>query len=93
MSTHAHSAVRCPHCSTALMISTVNGNSPAPPVREEWTPPPVWEVLAPYADRVRNAATAKRGAAKVRESMRRARAAAAQRRAAQAARVRPSRSA
>ncbi|TDD79896.1 hypothetical protein E1293_22195 [Actinomadura darangshiensis] len=51
--------------------------------KEEWQPPPVAEVLAVYAGRAKDSVTATRGAAKVRESMNRARAAAAQRRAAQ----------
>ncbi|KAB2373644.1 hypothetical protein [Actinomadura montaniterrae] len=61
--------------------------SPAsvPPVaaKEEWQPPPVAEVLAAYAGRVKDSATAMRGAARVRDSLNRARTAAAQRRAAQ----------
>ncbi|REE97290.1 hypothetical protein [Thermomonospora umbrina] len=93
MSREEQSAVRCPHCRTPLTLATVNGNSPALPVREEWSPPPVWEVLAAYADRVKDSSTAERGAARVRESMKRARATAAQRKAAQDARSRPSRSA
>ncbi|MBO2456058.1 hypothetical protein [Actinomadura violacea] len=56
-----------------------------PPVaaKEEWQPPPVGEVLAAYAGRVKDSATAMRGAARVRDSLNRARTAAAQRRAAQ----------
>jgi hypothetical protein len=50
-------------------------------------------VLAVYADRVKDASTAARGAARVRESMLKARLAAAQRKAAQNIRSRPSRSA
>ena len=86
MSTEAHSAVRCPHCRTPLTLSTADGKSVAQPVREEWSPPPVKEVLAVYGDRVKDASVAARGAA-------RARRAAAQRRAAQSMRSRPSRSA
>ncbi|ACY95636.1 MULTISPECIES: hypothetical protein [Thermomonospora] len=93
MSTEAHSAVRCPHCRTPLTLSTADGKSVAQPVREEWSPPPVKEVLAVYGDRVKDASVAARGAARVRESMARARRAAAQRRAAQSMRSRPSRSA
>lgn len=73
--------------------NTVPGNS-APPVpvavpvlpiaaKEEWQPPPVAEVLAVYAGRAKDTVTATRGAAKVRESLNRAKAAAAQRKAAQ----------
>lgn len=67
----------------------VPGNSAAPvPVlpiaaKEEWQPPPVAEVLAVYAGRAKDTLTAARGAAKVRESLNRAKATAAQRRAAQ----------
>ncbi|TDC54511.1 hypothetical protein E1281_16050 [Actinomadura sp. KC345] len=63
------------------------GNAAVPvlPVvlKEEWQPPPVAEVLAVYAGRAKDTVTAARGAAKVRESLNRARANAAQRRAAQ----------
>ncbi|TDC95728.1 hypothetical protein E1285_06580 [Actinomadura sp. 7K507] len=52
-------------------------------LKEEWQPPPVAEVLAVYAGRAKDTVTAARGAAKVRESLNRARASAAQRRAAQ----------
>ncbi len=52
---------------------------PVAPAREEWSPPPVAEVLAVYAGRTKDTATAKRGAARVRESMNRAKTAAAQR--------------
>ncbi|MFA1548983.1 hypothetical protein [Actinomadura chokoriensis] len=51
--------------------------------KEEWQPPPVAEVLAVYAGRAKDTVTATRGAAKVRESLNRAKAVAAQRRAAQ----------
>src|SRR5690242_3733594 len=59
--------------------------APVPPVtaKEEWQPPPVAEVLAAYAGRVKDSTTAMRGAARVRDSLNRARTAAAQRRAAQ----------
>ena len=59
--------------------------APVPPVtaKEEWQPPPVGEVLAACAGRVKDSATAMRGAARVRDSLNRARTAAAQRRAAQ----------
>ncbi|GAA2133323.1 hypothetical protein [Actinomadura napierensis] len=58
---------------------------PVPPVtaKEEWQPPPVAEVLAAYAGRVKDTTTAMRGAARVRDSLNRARNAAAQRRAVQ----------
>ncbi|MDL4773197.1 hypothetical protein [Actinomadura xylanilytica] len=52
-------------------------------LREEWTPPPVAEVLAVYAGRSKDTATAMRGAARVRDSLDRARLAANQRRTAQ----------
>ncbi|WP_433466008.1 hypothetical protein [Spirillospora sp. CA-128828] len=68
----------------------MSGNSAAAPVpvlpivlKEEWQPPPVAEVLAVYAGRAKDTVTATRGAAKVRESLNRARAASAQRKAAQ----------
>jgi len=77
----------------AVLGNALPGNSAAPvpasvpvlPVaaREEWQPPPVAEVLAVYAGRAKDTVTATRGAAKVRESLNRAKAAAAQRRAAQ----------
>ncbi|MCP9951848.1 hypothetical protein [Actinomadura madurae] len=91
MSRDTHPGVQCPHCQSHLALVPVSGNSaaaaPAPvlPIvlKEEWQPPPVAEVLAVYAGRAKDTRTATRGAAKVRESMNRARAAAAQRRAAQ----------
>ncbi|MEU8124404.1 hypothetical protein AB0C21_37315 [Spirillospora sp. NPDC049024] len=68
----------------------MSGNSATAPIpvlpivaKEEWQPPPVAEVLAVYAGRAKDTVTAARGAAKVRESLNRAKAAAAQRRAAQ----------
>ncbi|NDU73177.1 hypothetical protein GWI34_11100 [Actinomadura sp. DSM 109109] len=68
----------------------MSGNSATAPIpllpavaKEEWQPPPVAEVLAVYAGRAKDTRTAARGAAKVRESMNRAKAAAAGRRAAQ----------
>ncbi|MGI5205247.1 hypothetical protein ACQEU6_27160 [Spirillospora sp. CA-108201] len=68
----------------------MSGNSAAAPLpvlpivpKEEWQPPPVGEVLAVYAGRAKDTVTAARGAAKVRESLNRAKAAAAGRRAAQ----------
>ncbi|MGI5325182.1 hypothetical protein [Actinomadura nitritigenes] len=62
-----------------------HAQAPVPPVtaKEEWQPPPVAEVLAAYAGRVKDSATAMRGAARVRDSLNRARTAAAQHRAAQ----------
>ncbi|WP_067797847.1 hypothetical protein [Actinomadura formosensis] len=94
MSRDTHPGVQCPHCQSHLALvpvtgNTVPGNSAAPvPVlpitaKEEWQPPPVAEVLAVYAGRAKDTLTAARGAAKVRESLGRAKAAAAQRRAAQ----------
>ncbi|WP_245679654.1 hypothetical protein [Actinomadura hibisca] len=56
--------------------------------REEWSPPsppPVSEVLAAYAGRSVDSATALRGAARVRDSLNRARSAATQQRTAQKA--------
>lgn len=69
--------------------------APIPPVtaKEEWQPPPVAEVLAAYAGRVKDSATAMRGAARVRDSLNRARTAAAQRRATQSTARRTPRSA
>ncbi|TDD30184.1 hypothetical protein E1287_29825 [Actinomadura sp. KC06] len=68
-----------------MPANTAAAPVPALPLvlKEEWQPPPVAEVLAVYAGRAKDTATATRGAAKVRESLNRARAAAAQRRAAQ----------
>ncbi|WP_131756253.1 hypothetical protein [Actinomadura fibrosa] len=92
MSRDTHPGVQCPHCQSHLALVPVPANAaaagPAPPVvllKEEWTPPPVAEVLAVYAGRVKDTTTAMRGAARVRESLNRARAAAAQRKAAQKA--------
>ncbi len=53
---------------------------PTVPAREEWTPPPVGEVLAEYAHRTIDTATARRDAARVRDSFNKARQAAAQKR-------------
>ncbi|WP_019632094.1 hypothetical protein [Actinomadura atramentaria] len=64
-----------------------------PQPREEYTPPPVAEVLAVYAGRKIDGATAARGAAQVRESLNAARAAVAQRRATRRAVRRPLKSA
>jgi hypothetical protein len=99
MSRDTHPGVQCPHCQSHLALVPVTGNAvpgkppsgnsaaavPVLPIvlREEWQPPPVAEVLAVYAGRAKDTVTATRGAAKVRESMNRARSAAAQRRAAQ----------
>ncbi|MFI6515127.1 hypothetical protein ACIBF1_06135 [Spirillospora sp. NPDC050679] len=61
---------------------------PAVAPREEWSPPsppPVSEVLAAYANRSVDSATALRGAARVRDSLNRARSAATQKRTAQKA--------
>ncbi|MFG2087389.1 MULTISPECIES: hypothetical protein [unclassified Spirillospora] len=93
MSRDTHPGVQCPHCQSHLALVPVPGNSAATTVpvlpvvpivsKEEWQPPPVAEVLAVYAGRAKDTVTATRGAAKVRESLNRARATAAQRRAAQ----------
>jgi hypothetical protein len=83
--------LQCPHCRTHLTLVPTPTNpvatgdpSPLPPppvlAREEWTPPPVGEVLAEYAHRSKDTATAQRGAARVRDSFNRARQAATQRR-------------
>ncbi|GAA4136323.1 hypothetical protein GCM10022416_19950 [Actinomadura keratinilytica] len=97
MSRDHHSGLRCPQCQTALALVPATGNPAVPalsPVVRDEQPPPVHEVLAVYANRTRDTATALRGAARVRDSFNRARRAAAQRRAAQrAARQRPARSA
>ncbi|WP_067452195.1 hypothetical protein [Actinomadura macra] len=100
MSRDTHPGVQCPHCQSHLALvpvppSAVPANAapagapgPTPPVvllKEEWSPPPVAEVLAVYAGRVKDTATAMRGAARVRESLNRAKSAAAQRKAAQKA--------
>jgi hypothetical protein len=93
MSKDTQSALRCPHCRTALVLAPAAGNSAILAMREEPSPPPVWEVLADYAGRAVDAPTALRGAAKVRDSLTRARAAAAERRALQLAAQRRVRSA
>lgn len=97
MSRDTHPGVQCPHCQSHLALVPVVGNSvhpvtapvtvPVLPIaaKEEWQPPPVAEVLAVYAGRAKDTVTATRGAAKVRESLNRAKAAAAQRQAAQQA--------
>ncbi|MQY04884.1 hypothetical protein [Actinomadura macrotermitis] len=106
MSRETHSGLQCPHCRTHLALVPAPGSpDPAAPppagivipppilVREEYTPPPVAEVLAVYAGRSVDSTTAARGAARVRESMNRARNAATQRRSAQKAARRTSKSA
>jgi hypothetical protein len=93
MSKDTQSALRCPHCRTQLVLATAAGNSPVLALREESPPPPVWEVLADYAGRAVDAPTAQRGAAKVRDSLTRARVAAAERRALQTAARRRARTA
>ncbi|MBT2206672.1 MULTISPECIES: hypothetical protein [Actinomadura] len=75
---------------TVLPANPLPAGAPAPAphaaaIKEEWSPPPVAEVLAVYAGRVKDTATAMRGAARVRESLNRARSVAAQRKAAQKA--------
>ncbi|MDL4813489.1 hypothetical protein [Actinomadura opuntiae] len=74
-----------PTTAPTTVPATGSGTPPVPPVtaKEEWQPPPVGEVLAAYAGRVKDSTTAMRGAARVRDSLNRARTAAAQRRAAQ----------
>ncbi|MFG1997845.1 hypothetical protein ACGFNU_01705 [Spirillospora sp. NPDC048911] len=93
MSRDSHPGLRCPHCQTALTLVPAAGSHPATTVpsgtpfvlvREE-SPPPIAEVLAPYAGRVKDSTTALRGAAKVRASLDRARQAGSQRRSAQKA--------
>ncbi|GAA2397728.1 hypothetical protein GCM10010191_00490 [Actinomadura vinacea] len=91
MSRDSHSGLQCPHCRTHLALVAAP-DSPAAPsrpavpvdppvlVREEWTPPPVAEVLAQYAHLSKDTATASRGAARVRDSFNRARQAAARKR-------------
>jgi hypothetical protein len=99
MSRDSHSGLQCPHCRTHLaLVTAADGPAPAtgdPPilVREEWTPPPVGEVLAEYAGRSIDTATALRGAARVRDSFNRARQAAAKKRVEQRAAQRSARSA
>ncbi|MEU8342027.1 hypothetical protein AB0C74_10040 [Spirillospora sp. NPDC048832] len=70
---------------SATMPTALPATIPVLPIaaKEEWQPPPVAEVLAVYAGRAKDTKTAVRGAAKVRESLNRAKAAAAQRRTAQ----------
>jgi hypothetical protein len=91
MSRDSHSGLQCPHCRTHLVLVPAPGEPVAPGdpppvlVREEWTPPPVGEVLAQYAHLAIDEATARRGAAKVRDSFNKARQAAAQKRAEQKA--------
>ncbi|WP_254715664.1 hypothetical protein [Actinomadura sp. NAK00032] len=70
---------------SATVPAAIPATVPALPIvaKEEWQPPPVAEVLAVYAGRAKDTKTATRGAAKVRESLNRAKAAAAQRRTAQ----------
>ncbi|MBW8482028.1 hypothetical protein [Actinomadura parmotrematis] len=99
MSRETVPGLQCPHCQSRLALVPVPGSPaapstavalPMPVVREDYTPPPVAEVLAVYAGRSVDRATAARGAARVRESMTRAHNAAVQRRAAQrAARIGP----
>ncbi|MEV5750803.1 hypothetical protein AB0L00_23515 [Actinoallomurus sp. NPDC052308] len=79
------SAVRCPTCHTSLVLAAIGGGpSPVLALRDPPSPPPVHEVLAQYAGRAVDPATARSGAAQVRASLTAARAAAAQRRARQA---------
>ncbi|GAA1791068.1 hypothetical protein GCM10009735_23420 [Actinomadura chokoriensis] len=74
-----------PGNSAPAVHASVPASVPVVPIvaKEEWQPPPVAEVLAVYAGRAKDTVTATRGAAKVRESLNRAKAAAAQRKAAQ----------
>jgi hypothetical protein len=85
MSRDTQSALRCPHCRTPLVLASAVGSFPSPVGREDPSPPPVLEVLADYAGRAVDTATALRGAAKVRDSLVRAQAAAAERRTLQTA--------
>ncbi|MFB4300215.1 hypothetical protein [Actinomadura sp. NTSP31] len=88
---HSHLALvpvpgnTAPAAVPAAVPTTGPAVPPVPPVtaKEEWQPPPVEEVLAAYAGRVKDTTTAMRGAARVRDSLNRARNAAAQRRAVQ----------
>ncbi|MEU5876092.1 hypothetical protein [Spirillospora sp. NPDC047279] len=97
MSRDSQQGLRCPHCHTALtLVPAAGGHAtsvPAMPplalVREEASPPPVGEVLAVYAGRVKDSSTASRGAARVRASLARARQSETQRRTAQQAARRP----
>ncbi|KAB2348427.1 hypothetical protein F8566_16710 [Actinomadura rudentiformis] len=101
MSRDSHPGLRCPHCQTALTLvpaagsqtTTVPSPTPFALIREEASPPPIAEVLAPYAGRVKDTTTALRGAAKVRASLDRARQAGSQRRTTQKAARRAFRSA
>nr|WP_235828009.1 hypothetical protein [Actinomadura rubteroloni] len=104
-----HSAAECPQCHAHLALvltpatRIAEGIPPSLPAavpaaaveprRDEYTPPPVAEVLAAYAGRKIDGATAARGAAQVRESLNAARAAVAQRRATRRAVRRPLKSA
>src|SRR5689334_18418011 len=79
------SALTCPSCHTSLVLAAADGGPPpvlAP--RDPPYPPPVQEVLAQYAGRVVDPATARSGAAQVRAGLAAARSAAAERRARQA---------
>ncbi|MFC5754564.1 hypothetical protein [Actinomadura rugatobispora] len=95
MSRDSHSGLQCPHCRTHLALVAAPDSAPDPKtaparpaaavdqpflVREEWSPPPVGEVLAQYAHLTKDTATALRGAARVRDSLNRARQAAARKR-------------
>ncbi|MEV5707526.1 hypothetical protein [Actinoallomurus sp. NPDC052274] len=84
------SAVKCPSCHASLVLASLvlaaTGDGPPPVLarRDPPYPPPVHEVLAPYAGRVIDPAAARSGAAEVRAKLTAARTAAAQRRARQA---------
>lgn len=79
------SALRCPSCHASLVLAAADGGPPPVLVpREPPHPPPVQEVLAQYAGRVVDPATARSGAAQVRAGLAAARSAAAERRARQA---------
>ncbi|GAA2620841.1 hypothetical protein GCM10010411_65910 [Actinomadura fulvescens] len=97
MSRDSHPGLRCPHCQTALTLVPAAGSQPSGApfalVREEASPPPIAEVLAPYAGRVKDSTIAMRGAAKARASLDRARQAGSQRRTTQKAARRAFRSA
>ncbi|WP_345434275.1 hypothetical protein [Actinoallomurus vinaceus] len=78
-------ALRCPSCHASLVLAATGGSAPPgltlpdPP-----SPPPVHEVLAQYAGRVVDPATARSGAAQARAGLAAARSAEAERRARQA---------
>ncbi|MCO6003539.1 hypothetical protein NE236_00920 [Actinoallomurus purpureus] len=79
------SALRCPSCHASLVLAATGGGPPPGlALRDPPYPPPVHEVLAEYAGRAIDPATARSGAAQVRASLAAARSTAAERRARQA---------